>query len=50
MIIFSSGFQSTLKNLVLFLKGPAEVDNGKDVAIPNKQRSGFFEITPLQPK
>lgn len=49
MIIFSHGFQTTLKSYVLSLEGPAEVCKGKDMLfIPNEQRSGFFIITPLQ--
>lgn len=50
MIIFSHGFQTTLKSYVLSLEGPAEVCKGKDMLfIPSNQRSGFFTITPLQP-
>lgn len=46
MIIFSSGFQSTLKNLVWFLKGPAEVGKGKDVQFPISRDQGSLKSPP----
>lgn len=46
MIIFSSGFQTTLKSLVLFWKGPAEMCKGKEVQFPINEDQGSLSLPP----